>query len=237
MKLPLLCSLAACLPLSAGSLKFEQTRKELTVGNDDKTVTVDYDFKNDSDSDASIEKYDAGCPCATVGVKDSKMTYKPGETGTIRIAFDLAMVPGTMDKAVAIFLKGDPANHPSTTLISHITVPALVEVEPKSLMWDLGGKPEPKTVTVTMKHTEPIKIISMSGADPRFTQELKTIEEGKKYEVVITPTSTEKVGMGVVHLETDCKFDRHREQRIFMVVRKPLAKQAPAASAAAAQTP
>ena len=226
MKLPLLCWLAACLPLAAGTLKFEQTKKDVTVGNDDKTVTVDFDFKNEGASDASIEKYDAGCPCATVGVKDSKMTYKPGETGTVRIVFDLGMVPGTMDKAVAIYLKGDPINHPSVTLTSHIVVPSLVEVEPKSLMWDVGSKPEPKTVTVTMKHSEPIKIVSMSGADPRFKQELKTIEEGKKYEVVITPASTEKVGMGVVHLETDCKIDRHRSQRVFMVVRQPLAKQA-----------
>ena len=77
----------------------------------------------------------------------------------------------------------------------------------------------------------------MTGADPRFKQELKTIEEGKKYEVVITPASTEKVGMGVVHLETDCKFERHRSQRVFMVVRKPLAKPATAAAAAAKTTP
>jgi hypothetical protein len=146
------------------------------------------------------------------------------------------MVPGTMDKAVAIFLKGDAKGRPTVTLATHIVVPELVTVEPKSLMWDLGSKPEPKTVTVTMKHSEPIKIVSMSGADPRFKQELKTIEEGKKYEVVITPTSTDKVGMGVVHLETDCKFDRHRSQRVFMVVRQPLAKQA-AAAAAAKKTP
>jgi len=231
MKVPLICWLAACLPLAAGTLKFDQTKKEVTVDNEQKTVSVDYEFKNDSDSDTAIEKYDAGCPCATVGVKDSKMNYKPGETGTIRISFDLGMVPGTMDKAVAIYLKGDPANCPSTTLNTHIIVPTLVEVEPKSLMWDLGSKPEPKTVTVTMKHSEPIKIVSMSGADPRFKQELKTIEEGKKYEVVITPTSTEKVGMGVIHLETDCTFERHRSQRIFMVVRQPLAKQQAAAAA------
>jgi hypothetical protein len=235
MKFPLICWLAACLPLAAGTLKFEQTRKEVTVSNEEKTVTVDYAFKNESDSDALIEKYDAGCPCATVGVKDSKMSYKPGETGTVRIVFDLGMVPGTMDKAVAIFLKGDPINHPSVTLATHIVVPELVRVEPKSLMWDVGSKPEPKTVTVTMKHSEPIKIVSMSGADPRFKQELKTIEEGKKYEVVITPAATDKVGMGVVHLETDCKFDRHRSQRVFMVIRQPLAKQA--AAAAAVQKP
>ncbi|MEK7952498.1 DUF1573 domain-containing protein [Luteolibacter soli] len=232
MKVPLICWLTACLPLAAGTLKFDQTRKEVTVGNDDKTASVDYQFKNESDSDVLIEKYDAGCPCATVGVKDSKMAYKPGETGTIRISFDLGMVPGTMDKAVAIFLKGDPANHPSTTLNTHIVVPSLVEVEPKSLMWDLNGKPEPKTVTITMKHSEPIKIVSMSGADPRFTQELKTIEEGKKYEVVITPASTEKVGMGVVHLETDCKFERARSQRVFMVIRQPLPKTGTPAAAA-----
>ncbi|MCW1887826.1 DUF1573 domain-containing protein [Luteolibacter flavescens] len=226
MKVPLICWLAVCLPLSAGTLKFDQTKKEVTVDNDQKTVTVDFEFKNESDSEALIERYDAGCPCATVGVKDSKMNYKPGETGTVRIVFDLGLVPGTMDKAVALYMKGDAANNPSVTLTSHIVVPSLVDVEPKSLMWDIGSKPEPKTVTVTMNHSEPIKVLSITGADTRFKQELKTIEEGKKYEVTITPASTKQVGMGVVHLETDCKYDRHRSQRIFMVVRQPVAKQA-----------
>lgn len=231
MRIPLLiCWLAACLPLAAGTLKFEKTTKQVEVTDEQTTATVDFPFKNESDRDVVIAKQESDCPCAAVGVKDSKTTYKPGESGTIRIVFDLGKVPETVDKFVSIYLKGDPEDHPSIKLTSHIKVPVLVEVEPKSVIWEVGGKPVPKTVTVTMKHTEPIKVISMSCTDSRFKQELKTIEEGKKYEVVITPDSTEKIGMGVLQLATDAKFDRHRSQRVFTIVRSPLPNPGQAAS-------
>lgn len=228
MKFLLLCWFAACLPLAAGTLKFEQTAKDVVVTDGQTTATVDFPFKNQSDSEVVIDKHESGCPCATVGVKDSKIAYKPGESGTIRIVFDLGKIPESAEKIVGIYLKGDRADHPSIKLTSHIKVPVLVEVEPKSVTWEVGDKPEPKSVTVTMKHTEPIKVLSVSGADARFTQELKTIEEGKKYEVVITPAATDKVGMGVIKLETDAKPERHRTHRIFMIVRQPVATTSPA---------
>jgi hypothetical protein len=56
------------------------------------------------------------------------------------------------------------------------------------------------------------------------------IEEGKKYEIVVTPASTEKVGMGVIHVETDCSVQRHRSQRIFTVVRHAMPKPPQAAA-------
>jgi hypothetical protein len=37
--------------------------------------------------------------------------------------------------------------------------------------------------------------------------------------------------MGVIHVETDCKVQRHRSQRVFTVVRQPLPK-APGSAAA-----
>lgn len=228
MRFPLICWLAACLPLAAGTLKFEETKKEILVQNEESTVTTDFPFKNESDSDAIIEKYDSGCSCISAGVKDSKLAYKPGESGTIRAVFNMAQFTGTTEKSIAVWLKGDPANKPSIILTARITIPELVEINPKSVIWEVGSKPEPKTVTLTIKHPEPIKVVSMTGADARFKQELKTIEEGKKYEVVITPASTDKVGMGVIHLETDCKIERHRSHRIFTMVRLPVAKQSAA---------
>ena len=92
------------------------------------------------------------------------------------------------------------------------------------MIWEVGSKPEPKTVVVNMNHTMPIHVTRVSGADARFTQELRTIEDGKKYEIVVTPAGTDKVGMGVIHIETDCEIPRHRSQRVFSVVRHSLPK-------------
>lgn len=224
MRALLICWLAGCLPIIAGTLKFDQPNKQITVTNDQKSATVDFPFKNESSEDVVIEKNASDCPCAAVGVMDSKLAYKPGESGTIRIVFNLGKVPETADKLVSIYLKGDAEDHPSIKLNTRIIVPVVVELEPRSVTWDLGDKPEPKTVKVTINDSEPVKILSMATSDPNFKQELKTIEEGKKYEVVITPTSTAKPGMSVLQVETDSKSDNRRSHAVYMLVRQPLPK-------------
>lgn len=221
MRAPLICWIAGCLPLVAGTLKFDESKKEITVANDQKSATVDFTFKNEGSDVVLIEKNASDCPCAAVGVKDSKLAYKPGESGTIRIVFDLGKVPETADKLVSIYLKGDSENHPSIDLTTRVIVPVVVELEPRSVFWDVGGKPEAKTVKVTMNDSEPVKILSLTSSDPNFKQELKTIEDGKKYEVVITPISTEKAGMAVLQVETDSKTDNRRTHSLYMLVRQP----------------
>jgi hypothetical protein len=213
---------ACCLSLSAGTLKFDETTKDLKADADAKTITADFSFKNESSDDVVIKRYDAACTCISAQVQGGKLIYKPGESGIIRAAFDMSQFSGTTDKSVAVWLNDDPDAKPSIILTTRVTIPVLVDVEPKTLIWEIGGKPEPKTVVVTMSHTTPIHVKRISGADGRFTQELKTIEEGKKYEIVVTPAGTDKVGMGVIHIETDCEIARHRSQRIFTVVRQTL---------------
>ncbi len=229
MKFLLLWSLALTAALPAASLSFEQTTKEIEAGIDDKTATADFVFKNESAETVHVARADAGCSCIQAAIQGG-FTYKPGEGGLIRAAFDLAGIAGEVDKPVFVWLKGDPEDKPSIKLTMRVKIPELVVLEPKTLMWNLGEEAKPKTVTITMKHADPIKVVSMSGADARFKQELKTVVEGKKYEVTVTPADTGKVAMGVVHLETDSTSQRYRSQRIFMVVKNP-----PRAAASAAK--
>jgi hypothetical protein len=225
-----LAALALCAPLAAAELKFETKLRELKIAADEAKAVTEFPFKNESSEDVEIVEYSSGCSCLSASISPSgKLVYKPGESGVIRSEFELSALAGTVDKAVAIRLKGDPKDQPSVILTTRIHIPVLVEMEPKTLFWNLGEEAKPKSVTLTMKHTEPIKVVKISGADSRFSQELKTIEEGKKYEITVTPASTANVAMGVIHIETDCKLQRHRSQRVFMVVRR----KAPATDTAA----
>ena len=226
MKVLMFWCLALCASLPAAPLTFDEMTKEITASVDQKSVSADFNFKNETDQTVEILRADAGCTCIQAGIKGG-LTYKPGQSGQIRFSYDLGDVVGTVDKPLHVFLKGDPESQPSITLNIRVKVPELVVVEPKSLFWEVGEEAKAKTVTITMKDEKPIKVTSISGADARFKQELKTVEEGKKYEVVITPVTTDKVAMGVVHLETDHGSRRYRTQRVFMVVRNPV-KPAPA---------
>ena len=221
--------IALCLPLAAAELKFETQLCEMTVAPDAEKVVAQFPFKNESKEEVEILEYTAGCSCITASINPAgKLKYAPGESGIIRAEFELSALAGVVEKSVALRLNGDKKDEPSVTLMTRITIPVLVDVEPKTLTWAIGEAATPKTITLTMNHSEPIHVASINAPDKRFSQELKTIEDGKKYELVVTPVVTDAPAMGVVHIETDCKLTRHRSQRVFMVIRKPLPSSAAA---------
>lgn len=207
--------------VSAGELSFDSKLVEVEVPLDGRRVIADFTFENRSGEPVTIAKYNATCSCMTVQVKGGKMEYAPGEDGVIRGVFDMGNFSGTVDKAVQIWLDGDPEEKPSVALVARITIPVIVEVEPKTLRWDLGGEHEAKTIRITMKHEEPVRVTSVSCANPHFTLELKTLEEGKSYELEVTPTATDAQQIGLISINTDCEIKRHAIQRAYTIVRKP----------------
>lgn len=223
----LLAWLAAGVPAFAG-LKFDEPSKEVTAAPDAQKVEAEFTFTNTGTDTVVIDHQDAACTCISSEIKGAKMSYQPGESGVIRGAFDVTNFAGTVDKQIMLYLKGDPANRPSHILTVKVKIPVLVEVEPKTLTWDLGGPATPKTATLTMNYSSPIHVKDVSGTNPAFTYEVKTIEEGKKYEVIVTPQATSEVGLAVFHIDTDCAIPRHRSQRVFGVIRK--AQETPTAA-------
>lgn len=220
MKTMLVGWLAANLGVTAGTLTFDQTTKEVRSGADAMTASVAFPFTNKSSDEVVIDRFLPGCSCIRATLDGDKRAYRPGESGSIRADFDLAKVSSTVDRPLTIWLKEDPAKKPSIILNARVIIPELVEVTPQSLIWEVGEKPEPKLVTVTMKGDQPIKVTSLTNTNEVFKKEVRTIEEGKKYVISVTPPGTDKVGMSVLHIETDCPSWRHRTRVIYAVVRQ-----------------
>lgn len=207
--------------IQAAALDFTTTFKEIHVPADIKTVTADFDFTNRSNKPVSIAKYDPGCSCIAVQVKEGKLRYEPGESGTIRAEFNMGNFSGTVDKMVVLWLNNDPTDKPSLTLNVRVHIPVLVVLEPKTLKWDLNGKGQPQTIRITMKYEKPIRVTSVSASSDAFKHELKTVEEGKTYDLVVTPTDIKTPTLGIFRIETDCQIEKHRIQQVFATVRRP----------------
>jgi hypothetical protein len=109
------------------------------------------------------------------------------------------------------------------SLTIRVHIPILVELDPKTLKWDLSGKVEPKTIRITMHHEQAIRVLGVTSTSEAFKHELKTVEEGKRYELTVTPVSVTTPALGIFRIETDCKLERHRIQQAFATVRKPKA--------------
>ena len=222
MKILLSLFLALGLPLWAGPLKFAEPLKEVEASFEATTLSADFTFKNETAGPLIIERSETSCPCLKIAISGGKMIYNPGESGTIRATMDLTALTGTVDKSFAVWMKGDPDKSPSQILTMRAKIPELISAEPKgALVWMVGEEPLPKTVILTMKDVRPIKVTSVTATDSRFIKELKVIEEGKKYEVTVTPTSTPAMSNATIRVDTDCAYDRYRKQTIFALVKKP----------------
>jgi hypothetical protein len=210
--------LVAASPLAAGPLTFDKTAKEVDVPFEATSTFVDFSFKNTGSETVVIDRAQSDCPCISSAIKGG-LVIAPGGEGTIRATMDTKALTGVVDKTIGVWLKGDSLQ-PSQLLKMKAKIPDLVTVEPKAVIWEIGDAPEPKKVIVTMNPaTMPIHVTSLTGADGSFKHEWKEIEKGRKYEITITPVSTDGHRNGVLHLDTDCTYQRHRSHGIFAVVK------------------
>jgi hypothetical protein len=219
--------LALTLHAAAG-LQFPETHKEVHAPADADRVTVEFDFTNDGDAPLAIRKYHSGCSCIGLRVKDEKMRYAPGESGVLHADFKLGNYSGTVDKMIALWLEDDPESQPSMRLTVRVHIPVLVEIEPKTLTWNLNGDAAPQVIRIRMKEGHPAGIANVSSSSPVFKTELKTIEDRKNYELWVTPERTSTAGLGVLRIETDHTSPKHRLHQAFAVVRRPAPGEAAA---------
>ena len=220
MKLTIGILLALHAFSQAGTLAFKELTKEQNAAIDATTVTTDFEFTNKTDKPVSITKSDPTCSCLKVQVAGGKLKYAPGESGLIRTVFDVGNATGTVEKGIAIWLDEDPPAKPSLTLQVNIHIPVLVTLDPKTVSWDIGGKPEEKTIHIKMAEGTPINVTGINLKDS-FKYELKTIEKGVSYDLVVSPKSTENPELGIIRIETDSKIAKQKTQQAFVVVRKP----------------
>jgi hypothetical protein len=217
--LPLTALLAA--RLCAAGLEFPQTLKEIHAPADAERVTADFNFQNHTDKPVVIKSFKPTCSCVAAEVAGGKLTYAPGESGVLRATFKMENFSGTVDKAIPLWLDGDPEESPSVTLTVRVHIPILVLAEPKTLKWNVGSDPVPQKIRIRMNHQEPIHVTNTTSSSEAFTLSLATIQDGREYELTVTPKATTTQGLAVIRLETDCKVQKQRMQQVFAIVRKP----------------
>ncbi|MCP5534532.1 MAG: DUF1573 domain-containing protein [Akkermansiaceae bacterium] len=222
--------LATAALLSAGTLTFDTALKEIDAPADAKTVAAEFPFTNKSKDTVTIKQYESTCSCMSAKIKDGKLRYAPGESGVVRAEFDMGNFSGDVDKVVAIWLGDDRADNPSIRLTTRVHIPVLVSIEPKTVKWEIGGDASPKTIKITMNHDKPIHVLEVQCSNDNYGSELKTIEKGKSYELVVSVKDGTQPGLGIFTITTDCDVPKHRSQQAFVVSRKPTPAEAAAAA-------
>lgn len=222
MRTAICCWLAVAGFLHAGALTFENELLVVHAPADAKSIVADFNFENKTDQPVTIAKVDKTCACIGVLVSDGKLAYAPGEKGQIRATFDMGNFAGVINKSVVLYLDKDPEDKPSVTLTVEVHIPVLVALSEKTLKWSIGAKPETQIIDVLVDYIKPIKIIAATCTSDNFKVKVHTLEEGKHYEILVTPADTKEPGLAIIRIETNCEIKRHQILQAFAVIRREL---------------
>lgn len=208
-----------------GQLAFESKLVESSADPAAETLEVKFPYTNEQKTAVEITKIDTSCGC--LKAESDKSVLAPGETGTVTGVFSLGVRSGTYEKSLTVKTASDAGNMDQELRV-RVTVPELMELAPKQLMWDVGEELTPKSYILEIKRDEPIRVTSVNTSRPGFDCTVHEIEEGKKYRLELTPASTIEPVMGIIRVETDCEIQKHRRQLAFFSVKRANPPQAAA---------
>jgi hypothetical protein len=147
-------------------------------------VKHDFVFTNTGDALLEITGVYPSCGCTTAGAWTQQV--EPGKTGTIPLQFNSARFSGPVAKTVTVA----PKNQPAITLQIKGTIWKPIEVNPQTAVLNVvADSPTNPTAKVSIVSSldEPITLSDPTSSNPAIGAELKTVEPGKRFEVLITP--------------------------------------------------
>jgi len=202
--------LATTLACAAG-LKFDTSTIELKATPSDEQLEAQFSFKNTGDSEVEVTDIDISCSCLKAST-DQKV-YAPGASGKLDVIFKLGSFTGYQKKALTVVTGKERKR-----LEVGVQIPNVITITPEIAEWHIGEDPGPKSFKVLVEHPDPIRITEVDCKRDEFTHELKTIKEGREYEIILTPKSTEVALLGMVRISTDCKIPKHQKQMAFFAI-------------------
>lgn len=223
--LPLFAALTLLAATAQAGIEFESTRVTVPAKLEDEMVEFFFKFKITGENPVRITKMDVSCGCLEASLPKSE--FLSGETGAVKIVMKIGSIEGESYKATTI-TTNDPA-HESIQLDAIVQVPRLYEVTPTMATWQLNDPPTAKTLRLKILGKDPINILKYISSRENMNAELKEIEAGRTYDLILTPKTTELPELGIVTLETDCKIPKYTKRQVFFTIVRPKSPPKPAA--------
>ena len=183
----LFCLLAAAS--SWAGLTWEKETVELTPELGEKVARTAFSFTNTGTTDVSVLSLKPSCGCVATNLE--KFHYAPGESGTIKVTFDLDMDKDEEVKNQSI--KVVTSDAPRAPRILRLTVHdrEAVNVTPQALVWAHGQPAKPQEVVVKAgSDVAAIQLVPTAQND-NFAVEITPEVEGQSYRLKITPRNTD----------------------------------------------
>jgi hypothetical protein len=174
------------MPTVRADLVFEVTNQTVAATWPYQQVVGMYKFTNTGSQTVKITDLQSSCRCTVP--KLDKREYAPGESGELQAVFTVGDQRGSQHKIIT--LTTDQPSQPTAQVTLDTDIPDVPGLSRLLLYWHTGTELAPQTVDVTLPADVPLDKVEVDAGTIPFTVVLKTIEDGKHYQVVVTPTST-----------------------------------------------
>ena len=206
---------------ASAKLEFENSRIVHEANLDETEYTAIFAFTNRGNKAVTVKEVHSSCGCTTA--LPSKRVFEPGESGEISATFDYGQREGKQIKSIRV--ETDQEEESRIVLTLEVNIPSVMEVSPSVVMWNRSVDSEfkAKEVIIESHLDEPIEITEVIGSSDLFIQEVKVIEEGKKFALAVTPQNipTDKKGIlrGTFVIKTNFANPSKGTLKIYAIVR------------------
>lgn len=185
---PVLPPLGAAIAtnLAGAGIQFASTVYEFGRVIAGEQVRHDFVFTNVGSAVLEISGVYPSCGCTTAGTWSRRVD--PGQTGLIPLQFNSSRFMGSIVKTANVICN-DPS-HPQITLQIKGTIWKPIEVRPQmAVMNAIAGASSnpPVTVSIVSSLEQPLILSNPEVQGGPFAAELKTIQPGREFQLIISP--------------------------------------------------
>ncbi len=178
----------------------EWEKKEITVAVHPAQLKKEVDFKFRNTGQTPIEFLSLRPSCSCICIRPEKKNYLPGESGILKVIFDLSNRTGPQKKSIKIIT----SNHPTKSQILYlkINIPEAYQFSTQRLTWEPNQKNLTQSLTLTNVSSKAISIGKITSSNPHFKTTLQTLRKGFVYRIELTPEIGLQNARSVIRIQT-----------------------------------
>lgn len=199
----------------SGGLIFSPQFQEIKANPGDNSVVVFFTVKNTTGEGIKIASIRSGCTCLDVSI--DRDPIPAGEGAIITGEFDISELRGRSIKSISV--KPDRKSRP-VVLSTAIQIEEIYTLTEPLTTWKVGDRPDTKRVEFRVLRDKPIRILSAESQREEVTCEIEVIEEGRAYDLKLTPNSTDGSLLGIVRIESDCELENYARPLAYFAIQR-----------------
>jgi hypothetical protein len=204
-------------------IEFKEKRYQFGKVPAGQEVRHNFEFTNTGTETLEIRSVQTSCGCTTAG--EYARSIPPGGHGSIPIVLRTANYSGPLHKTITVI--STAVNSPLTTLSLEGEAWVPVAIKPSYLYFrtTVGSTNiAPRSVRIENHLEEPLEILAVEPSSDAFSVELKPIQQGKLYELKVTPKGPFKPGstQASVLLKTNSKKSSSLTINLFVNLQNPV---------------